>query len=331
MKIRCVLMIVVVLMISGCTVSKEQSSEKTIFAMDTIMELTAYGDHSRDAIDDAVNEIKRLELKFNRNDERSEIYKINHSIETDVSEESARLISYAYEIGDMTDGAFDITIAPIMDLWGFYSKQFRLPNDDEILSELNHVNYKKINAQGTYIELPNGVQVDLGGIAKGYTSSRIMDIFKKNDIKSGIVSLGGNVHVLGTKPDGKEWRVAIKDPLVQEDVVGAVEVSDKAVITSGGYQRYFKQNGEVYHHIIDPKTGYPSKSEAASVTVVSDNATLADALSTGIFVMGLDNGIDFWRHNQQFEFVLVDTDGRIYVTQGLENSFISSREYTVIK
>ena len=143
----------------------------------------------------------------------------------------------------------------------------------------------------TRVKLGKNMKIDLGGIAKGYTSSRVMQIFKDCGVTSGLVSLGGNVQALGTKTDGTDWQIAIENPDKSSDYIGVVSVKDKAVITSGGYERYFEKNGKTYHHILDPKTGYPAESGLKSVTIVSDNGTLADALSTSLFVMGKEDAL----------------------------------------
>ena len=162
------------------------------------------------------------------------------------------------------------------------------------------------------------MKIDLGGIAKGYTSSRIMDIFKENGITSGLVNLGGNVQALGTKTDGSNWRVAVQSP-------------DEAVITSGGYERYFEQDGVTYHHIIDPKTGYPAENGLVSVTIVSSDGTLADGLSTSLFIMGEEKAAEFWKaHSDEFEAILETDDGTIYVTEGLKDSFTTDLDMKVI-
>ena len=174
--------------------------------------------------------------------------------------------------------------------------------------------------------------IDFGGIAKGYTSSRIMDIYKDNGITSGLVNLGGNVQALGTKTDGTKWKIAVQSPDDTEDYLGILSVQDKAVITSGGYERYFEQDGVTYHHIIDPKTGYPAESGLVSVTIVSDDGTLADGLSTSLFIMGEEKAADFWReHKDDFDAILMSDDGTLYVTEGLENDFSTERTVEIIR
>ena len=177
-----------------------------------------------------------------------------------------------------------------------------------------------------------GMKIDLGGIAKGYTSSRIMDIYKENGISSGLVNLGGNVQALGTKTDGTKWKIAVQSPDDTEDYLGILSVQDKAVITSGGYERYFEQDGVTYHHIIDPKTGYPAESGLVSVTIVSKDGTLADGLSTSLFIMGEEKAADFWRkHKDDFDAILMSDNGTLYVTEGLENDFSTERTVEIIR
>ena len=189
------------------------------------------------------------------------------------------------------------------------------------------------------ITLQTGTQIDLGGIAKGYTSAKIMDIFSEYGIVSGLVSLGGNVQLYGTKVDGSDWRVGVENPdntikaLSTSDYIGVVQISDKALITSGGYQRYFvDENGEKHHHIIDPRTGSPSNSGLISVTIVSDDGLLADGLSTSLFIMGKDDAVSYWHeHSDQFDFILVDSEGKIYVSKGIESNFSSELDYEIVE
>ena len=175
------------------------------------------------------------------------------------------------------------------------------------------------------------MKIDFGGIAKGYTSSRIMQIYKKCGVTSGLVSLGGNVQLLGAKPDGSAWKVAVESPDEDGNYLGILQAKDKAVITSGGYERYFEKNGKKYHHIIDPATGYPAENGLVSVTIVSSDGTLADGLSTSLFIMGEEKAAEFWKaHSNEFEAIFATDDGTIYVTEGLKDSFTTDLDMKVI-
>ena len=222
-----------------------------------------------------------------------------------------------------------------MEAWGFPTQNFQVPSQNTLdqllpLTDAGNISYDKETKKISFgVE---GMKIDLGGIAKGYTSSRIMDIYKDNGITSGLVNLGGNVQALGTKTDGTKWKIAVQSPDDTEDYLGILSVQDKAVITSGGYERYFEQDGVTYHHIIDPKTGYPAESGLVSVTIVSEDGTLADGLSTSLFIMGKEKAADFWReHKDDFDAILMSDDGTLYVTEGLENDFSTERTVEIIR
>lgn len=321
-------------MLAGCANTAGDASRESsavVFAMDTEMQLKAYGENADEAVKAAKAEINRLDKLFRRGDSDSEIYKINNNGSYNVSDDTAELTRRACNLGDMTDGVFDITIAPVIDLWGFYTKDFRVPDKDEVKSALGRVNYGNVSVDGGTVTVSNGSELDLGGIAKGYLSSRIMRIYTEHGITSGIVSLSGNVEALGAKPDGSAWNIAITDPHDAASYIGSVRIKDKAVITSGGYQRFFERDGKRYHHIIDPSTGYPSDSGLSSVTIISEDGTLADGLSTSLYIMGLDKSEKFWYDNGGFDAVFITDEGKIYITEGLDGIFESQKRYEVIK
>ena len=240
------------------------------------------------------------------------------------------LIARAKEYRDATNGAFDITIAPIMDAWGFTGDQFRVPEQSELNELLKHVNSDEIQVQeepSYSVTLGEGQAIDLGGIAKGYTSDWVEQTFRANGIESGKISLGGNVFVLGGKPDGSDWRVGIKDPRNESGLAAILSLRDAYAITSGGYQRNFTApDGTVYQHILNPKTGCPVQSDLLSVTIVSDSGTLADACSTALYVMGEQEAVNFWRQTGGFEMVLITADGRLLYTPGLAEKITTPEE-----
>jgi thiamine biosynthesis lipoprotein len=182
------------------------------------------------------------------------------------------------------------------------------------------------------VTLGEGQQLDFGGIAKGYTSAAVMDVFREYGITSGMVSLGGNVQVLNRKTDGTCWKIGIQDPASETgSVLAAVEVENCAVITSGGYQRYFEQDGNTYIHIIDPRTGYPVEGDLTSVTIISEDGTMADALSTSLYIMGLERAIAYWQSEaESFDMILVTVDGKLYVTEGISGQLTTEKEVTVV-
>lgn len=313
--------------------STNESSQE-VFAMDTYMTVTAYGKNAKKAVDESIAEIKRLDELLSTGDEDSEIAKLNVNKSATLSEDGGYLVQRGIELSTMTDGAFDIAIYPVMQEWGFPTKDFKVSDDATITELLKLADVSKIDYDNKSREISfedAGMEIDLGGIAKGYTSSRIMDIFKEYDVDSGLVNLGGNVQTYRTKTDGSKWRVAVQSPEDESQYIGVVDVSDKAVITSGGYERYFEQDGKIYHHIIDPATGYPAESGLKSVTIVSDDGTLADGLSTSLFIMGKDKACEFWKaHSDEFDFVLLTDDDSMYISEGIADDYSSDYEYEVV-
>lgn len=319
----------------GCSklsgIGEASKYEKIVYAMDTIMQLDIYSTDP-EVSQKAEDEIMRLDKMLDRGDEESEIYKVNHAGKAvTVSDEIVEIISMAHDVSVKSGGAFDITIAPVMDAWGFYSKSYHVPSDDELDVLLKKVDYSKISLDGNTVTVPDGMELDLGGIAKGYTSDRLMELFKRDGVHSAIVSLGGNVQAFGRKPDGSLWNVAIQDPEKPDSYIGSVSIENMAVVTSGSYQRYFERDGITYHHIIDPYEGRPADNGLSSVTIITESGMLGDALSTALFVLGLDGAVDYWHTYGGFQAVFVDNNGKIYITAGLENSFKCERSYDIIQ
>lgn len=319
-----------VILASGCSLESKYDCE--FFAMDTVMTINAYGSKSESAVKAAQNEINRLDKLLSVQSENSEIFKLNQSKEMTVSEDTLTLITRSKEIYTLTDGAFDISCEPLAREWGFYSGlKNKVPSQKAIKNALEAVGAEHINIENSTVTLDENTSLDLGGIAKGYASQKAAEILKENGVNSALMSLGGNVRAVGTKPDGEGWSVAITDPDDNAKSIGTLKISDKAVVTSGGYQRYFEENGQIYHHIIDTKTGYPADSGLKSVTVVSGDDTLADALSTSLFVMGLEQSGEFYRENSSlFGAVFITDKNTIYVTDNLKDSFMSEQGFEVI-
>ena len=338
MKKSGVLLALGLMLLCGCSSQQTdkaaaESQSVDLFAMDTTMTLTAYGSNASDALDAASTEIERLDALFSISSESGDIYVLNRDHSATLHEDTQALLERVLEVSQSTDGIFDCTIEPIMDAWGFTTENYRVPSADELQQLLTHVDYKQVQQNGNAVSIPADVQVDLGGIAKGYTSDCIMQVFADNGVTSGIVSLGGNVQALGCKPDGSKWRVAVQDPNDESENFAVVEIEDEAVITSGGYQRYFEDNGEVYHHIIDPRTGYPADSGVISSTIISHDGTLADGLSTSLFIMGVDDALAYWRaHSDEFDAILMDENGTVYVTDGIADrcSLLEDRKMQVV-
>jgi len=323
------------ILVVGCIVQtrnqQNQVWEKQLFAMDTIMTFTACGPHGEAAVSAAMREVQRLDALLSTGDANSEISQLNAAGGGAVSEDTRQLLSAAQSVREETHQCFDCTIYPLMELWGFPTGEYHVPTDKELAETLSLVDGSKVVLDGNDVTLGEGQKIDLGGIAKGYASARIMDIYREQGVRAGMVSLGGNVQTLGEKPDGTAWRIAVRDPEGVEPYLGVLSVRDRAVVTSGGYERYFEQDGKTYIHILDPHTGRPAESDLLSVTVISADGTAADALSTALFVMGREDATAFWRdHKDVFDLILVDNEGNIYITSGISAEFETERACTVI-
>lgn len=329
------------LFLTGCGAPAEQQEtpvSRQIIAMDTVMQFSVYGQGAEDTVQAAVEEVQRLEELLSRTVPDSEVSRLNDRAgeRTAVDREVYDLMQAAVNYAAETNGSFDVTVAPVVDAWGFTSEIQRVPAREELERLLPLVDSGSISMDladdGAWITLAAGQSVDLGGIAKGYASDCLAELFAQRAVERGWVSLGGNVLAWGTRPDGEPWQVGVQDPQYpdQERVVGLVGLENAFAVTSGGYQRYFEEDGTTYHHILDPDTGYPADSGLVSVTVVADvgesampgNGTMCDAFSTALFVMGEERALDFWRnHNGGFDLILVTKDGRVLVTDGISDSF----------
>ena len=331
MKKKIGIVLVLVLILTACQLGninkKEEMAHIQIFAMDTFMDLKVSGKNAQKAILEAEREINALERMLSNTIENSEISAINQNAGKDavkVSDDTLYLLKEAREIYDFTQGAFDITIAPIIDVWGFTKEVKKVPDEETLKQKLDLVDMKKlqINEKNKTVFLEeSGMAIDLGGIAKGYATDKVNEIFIENGITSSVISLGGNVSVTGKKEDGSKWKVAIQDPLNKEGYVGVLYVEDTSVVTSGGYQRFFEENGKTYHHIIDPKTGMPADTGLLSVTIVCKNSTKADGLSTSVFIAGLEKGWQMWKDSQDFGIVFITDKKEIYVTPDIADIF----------
>ncbi len=312
---------------AGCGIGKRINTSD-LFAMNTVMELQVRGDEA--LLTRAEEMIRTLEKKLSVTDESSEIYLLNQSGNADLSGDVSDILRRALEVCDESGGALDITIYPVLRAWGFTTGSYRVPEDSEIELLLSNVGYGSVQlTDDGHARVLKGTAIDLGSVAKGYTGSAVADYFRSEGVTSALINLGGNVECVGTKPNGEKWKIAIKSPFEDSSsgVIGVLEAEDEAIITSGGYERFFEKDGEVYWHILDPRTGKPAKSGLSSVTVIGKDGLRCDGLSTALFVMGLDDAIEFWKTAGDFEAVLITDDGKVYVTEGAAADFSLTPEY----
>ena len=312
--------------LTGCSAPAEemrQPVERSLFAMNTYMTFTAYGEDAQAALQEAEECIQQVEGLWSVTDEDSEIYQANHSggQPVTVSEETAQIISFALEMAQRTGGALDPTIYPVLTAWGFTTDSKQVPSQQRITRLLEQVGYDRIRLNGTELTVPDGMELDLGAVGKGYTADLVTEILRRHGVSSALISLGGNIQAIGSRPDGSDWRLGIRAPW-ESGNLGVLTVSDAAVVTSGGYENYFDdEQGNIYWHILDPSTGYPADSGLQSVTIVGREGKMCDALSTALFVMGAQSAEQYWRENGGFEMLLVTDSGEILITEGIAENF----------
>lgn len=314
---------VIFILFYGYSKVKTYNFKATTFVMDTLVSIEIEGPRGgEDIINNGMKIFQNLQDKFDVNLDTSEVSKINASSglgPVEVSDDTLDVIKSSIEFSEISDGAFDITIGVITKEWGFTVGKYRLPEDKVIRELLKLVDYKNIDISDSKVELKKrGMYLDLGGIAKGYAVDKVYDFLKSKNIKEAIIDAGGTIRTIGT---GKVWKIGIKDPDGRRDVIGILSLeSGLAVATSGDYERYFVENGVRYHHLLDPRTGYPANL-CRSVTVVSDSAAESDALSTAIFVLGPEKGLEL-AERLGLGTVIVDKYGDIIVSDNLSKEFV---------
>ena len=320
MKKIALLILCITLFLTSCT--SDEPMETEIFAMDTFIQLRIWGEAEQlTAVADLIRELDR---SFNVHSEGSEIFALNRDKNANLSPFAVELLNAAVSYSRTTDGAFDPTVFPVVEQWKEAADAVPVP-------ELKSVGFENIVITGQVAKLENGASLDLGAIAKGFAAQKSIELLQQAGVETALLSLGGNVQTLGAKPDGSKWAVGIADPDAPSEHAAVVEFEGSmALVTSGGYQRYYEIGAERYHHIIDPKTGFPAENELASVTILAKNGTMADAYSTALFVMGLEQAVDFWRHQTDFEAVFILKDGSLLATEGAA-PMLAQCEFTVIE
>ncbi len=319
--------------------------------MDTAMTVTAYASN-KTAADEAVaackDHVEKLDMLLSPTGPESEIAQLNGADDfgglyadaartLPLSPDALALVESSLGMAQTTNGAFDPTIYPVTSAWGFTSGNHRVPSATELASLASRVGYANVlvdNANKT-VTVKNGAQLDVGGVAKGFAADELRSLLAKCGVSSALFDLGGNVTAIGSKPNGDPWRVGIANPSNPRSLVGSLDIRNATVSTSGAYQRFFTDDeGRVWHHLINPATGYPADSDAASVSVVGPNGARCDALSTALYVMGTERALAFWREHalqgnddETFEAVLVDNAGTVHVTAGLESAFVAEGEF----
>lgn len=322
------LCLVMLLPLAACGESRMVQSQ--VFAMNTSMTLTAYGKKAEDGLRAAEGVIQSIQNMCDPDLPTSYTYAINHAEGQNVvvSAQVAKMLTTADTVYKQSGGALDLSIYPLVKRWGFEDGKYYLPSEEEVYAAramlcFDQMILTSFPATGGYaVSFPAGAQITFAAVAKGCASENAVDAMRQAGVKSGIVSLGSNIQTLGNKPDGSLWTVGIQDPNNLSTYLGVINVGETAVVTSAAYQcRFNASNGRVYHHILSPVTGYSVNNNLLAVTVICEDGTMADALSTALFVMGESRALNYWRTYGGFELILVTNDDRIVCTKGLIDNF----------
>lgn len=305
------------LLLSGCSRlddKADQTYTDTLF--DTVISVQILDPVSKSVIDGCEKLCKEYDTKFSTTNKDSEIYKINHAKKkaVEVSDDTITIIKKGIYYSEFSNGAFDITIGSVSKLWDFHAEKPKVPSSEKIQSARSHVNYKNIVIRDNTVRLTDSkARIDVGAIAKGYIADRLKDYLEDEGVKHAIINLGGNVQTVGSKTDGSDFNIGIQKPFDESgQPITSVKVSDKSVVTTGIYQRYFEKNGKLYHHILDPSTGYPCDNNLYSVTIITDSSLTADALSTTCFLLGPEEGMKIVNQLDNVDAVFITDDNKIH-------------------
>ncbi len=336
--ITIILLLVLTLTLWGCSTDNSNMNDlkvsKNDFMLDTLLTITLYGTEDDSAIDEIYNTISALEDRLSIHEDGSDLASIRDNAgeaPVIVSEDTLNVFGKSVEYSILSGGLFDITSAPLISLWSIGDEDERVPSPEEIETVLKLIDYKKISInhdQSTIYLEDAGMYANLGAIAKGYIADKAAEKAKSMGIDSAILNLGGNVLLIGTKPDGKDFKVGIQDPdEATGGYLGILQGSNLSIVTSGDYERYFIEDGVKYHHILNPYTGYPADSNIKSVSIITETSFDGDALSTTVLLLGLEKGLELIEGTDNTEAIFVTKDNEIILTQGIEDNFQLTSEY----
>lgn len=323
----------------SCSINNKTSKSITNseILMGTVVTVTLYDSNDESVLTKVFDKVKELESILSINENGTLVDKINENAgisSVKVDDDTFNIIKKGIEYSNLTNGLFDISIGPLVKLWNIGLPEAKVPTLEEINQKLPLINYKDIEideTQKTVFLKRKGMMIDLGGIAKGYTADVISNILSEEGVKSAIINLGGNVYTHGTKINGDNWNIGIQNPFSDRgDIVGTLSINNKSIVTSGIYERYIEKDGIKYHHILNPKTGYPYDNEIAGITIISDKSVDGDALSTSVFAMGLNDGIKFVNTQDGIDAIFVTKDYKVYITNGIKDIFkLSNPDFTL--
>ena len=330
------LVLVALAALAGCSNTPEEPETRTQLILGTTVTIRIYEGATDAAFERSFERVRQIEERMSTNTtdySSTELIEVNRAAgerPVEVSEDTFYVVSRALEYSRMTDGAFDVSIGPLVDLWGIGTEYAAVPPEEEIAERLELVDYRKVrlDAEEQTIYLPEeGMGLDVGGIAKGYAAEEVARILREEGIEHALLDFGGNILAIGVKPDGSRWKIGIQNPQESRgEFLGIVEDEEMTVVTSGDYERYFEKDGVRYHHIINSRTGYPARTGLSSVTIVADDSTEADTLSTAVYVMGVERGSELIESLDGIEAAFVTKERSVYMTSGMPGSFEITHE-----
>lgn len=317
------------LTLAGCSKPSQEPVSISSFKLNTVIHITLYDTFDQQLLQDCVDFCDRYELLFSRTNPESELYQLNHGTLKSgekapvLSQETIELIHAGIVYSELSDGRFDISMAPLTDLWDFTASSPNVPSDSDIQQAASLVNYKDIMIfQNQLCFKKEGMGIDTGAIAKGFIADKIKEYLVSRGVKSAIVNLGGNIVCIGQRPDGAPFKIGIQKPFAnQNETIATLDITDKSVVSSGIYERYFQQNGKLYHHILNPETGYPYENDLAEVTIITDNSVDGDGLSTCCFALGLEEGMNLVNSLDHTDGIFITKDEKIYYSDGFAEKY----------
>ena len=325
--------------LGGC--SKDNKSTEPLsrseVLMGTVVTVSLYDSNDEAILDKVFNKVKDLESILSINENGTLVDEINEEAgikPVKVDDDTYNIVKKGIEYSNLSNGLFDISVGPIVKLWNIGLPEARVPSQEEIDEKLPLIGYSDIEIDDTNKTIflkRKGMMIDLGGIAKGYTADVISNILTEEGVKSAIINLGGNVFAHGRKVNGDDWKIGIQNPFTERGgIIGTITTSNKSVVTSGIYERYIEQDGVKYHHILSPFTGYPYDNEIAGITIVSDKSVDGDALSTSVFAMGVEKGMEFVNTLDGIDAIFITKDYKVYITDGLKSIFtLTNSDFTL--
>lgn len=332
-----ILLIIVLIVFNALRSNTSHSIQQTYFYLGTVINITLFDTEDTTHLNNISKIVNDLENTLSRNIETSEISNINRlskNTPLKITDDSYILIEKSIEYSELSQGYFDITVNPLVDLWSIGTEDQSVPDINDIEQALSYIDYNniKLNKEDSSITLlSDDTTLDLGGIGKGYVADKIVEYLRLSSIDNALINLGGNVFALGSSGKNEPWNIGIQHPdFDKSGAIISIQAKDKSIVTSGIYERYFEEDGKLYHHILDPFTGYPIQNNILSLTIVSDFSIDGDALSTSMFALGKDKALEIISTLDNVEAIIVTNDNNIYLTKGIKDSYsLFDKKYTV--